>query len=64
MKLVRILIYEGDRNWINKTLDNNYVKELFTCDHGTIREYFPQLEIIPSPLSLSTESPFDIEEEK
>ena len=39
-RLIRILVYEGEADWIQQTLKNNSVKGSHTCSKGCIKEAF------------------------
>jgi len=63
MKVIRILVYEGDEEWMRMSLSsgNRSVLGILKAQNGkgSIREFY-----IQSPIELPTESPFDIEEKK
>lgn len=59
MKLIRILVYTGNEEWIRESLSNRTVVGEFDAFNGSIREFY-----IQSPIQLLSDSPFDFEEKK
>ena len=39
-KVVRVLVYEGDMEWIKSTLGHNGVRKKLDCGRGVITETF------------------------
>jgi len=37
---IRVLVYEGDEDWLKTSLDNRSIKKKFVCSYGTITEHF------------------------
>lgn len=46
MKLIRVLMYDGDPNWVQGTQNTNEVKGLFRTCRGTVSEVLV-LEVQP-----------------
>ena len=62
MKVIRILVYEGDKDWIETSLSasNRAVLGVYETSKGSISEFYLQ-----SPLPLSIDPPIDfIDKEK
>ena len=60
MKIIRILVYDGDEDFVRKSLNSTrgVIGERIT-PHGSIKEFY-----IQSPLTLPSHCPFDIEAEE
>ncbi|KKN58682.1 hypothetical protein LCGC14_0549740 [marine sediment metagenome] len=56
MKVIRILVYEGDEDWIRVSLSasNRAVLGEYKTPKGSIKEFY-----IQSPLPLSIDAPID-----
>ncbi len=61
MRVIRILVYEGDEKWVRTSLSSAYrkVQGVYDAGNGTIKEFY-----IQSPITLPSDCPFDIEIEE
>jgi len=59
MKIIRILVYEGDEQWIKVSLKSRAVVGEYTVSNGSIKEFY-----IQSPMIFPSEPPFDFEKEE
>jgi len=53
MKIIRILIYEGEEDWVKASLQNRWVQDERVLEkRGSIKEYFAQQSTVMQDFNL------------